>query len=113
VLEADPSQRSRLRNSADPEMRNEVEGLLSLTASDGSPLERDVLSHAGALLAHGTETIFQSDESGGRTKFGVCLAAEAWVRFTARTIRSSAATWLSKRCRRIRGRSGAPVALPP
>src|SRR5687767_8316296 len=60
VLEAEPSRRSALLDSADPEVRSEVEGLLSSTGSESSPLERDVLSHAGALLADETQTLTQS-----------------------------------------------------
>src|SRR4030095_7159047 len=56
VLEAEPSRRSALLQSADPDVRSEVEGLLSSSGSESSPLERDVLSHAGALLADETET---------------------------------------------------------
>jgi hypothetical protein len=56
VLEAEPPRRSALLESADPEVRSEVEGLLSGTGSESSPLERDVLSHVGALLADEAET---------------------------------------------------------
>ena len=51
VLEAEPSRRKELLESADPVLRSEVEGLLSGSSSDSSPFERDVLSHAGALLS--------------------------------------------------------------
>jgi len=57
VLEADPSRRGTLLDSADPEVRSEVEALLlSATGSETNPLDRDVLSHAGALLAEEAET---------------------------------------------------------
>ena len=56
VLEAAPSRRLALLESADPDVRSEVEGLLSSTGSQASPLERDVWSHAGALLAGETDT---------------------------------------------------------
>jgi TolB-like protein len=54
VLEAGPFRRSGLLESADPEVRREVEGLLSATGSESSPLERGVLSHAEALLSDET-----------------------------------------------------------
>jgi eukaryotic-like serine/threonine-protein kinase len=62
VLEAEPSRRNALLESADPEVRGEVEGLLSSAGSESSPLERDVLSHAGALLAYETESPAQPGE---------------------------------------------------
>src|SRR5262249_41795338 len=50
VLEAEPSRRSALLESADPEVRSDVESLLSQSDSETSPLDRGVLSHAGTLL---------------------------------------------------------------
>ena len=63
VSEAEPSRRGALLESADPVVRNEVEGLLSSTGSESSPLERDVLSHAGALLADEAEIQTEPGES--------------------------------------------------
>ncbi|MGH9785988.1 MAG: serine/threonine-protein kinase [Terriglobia bacterium] len=54
--------RNALLESADPDVRSEVEGLLSSTGSESSPLDRDVLSHAGALLADETESRIQAGE---------------------------------------------------
>src|SRR5262249_43677157 len=56
VLEAEPSRRSALLESADPEVRSEVESLLSQSDSGDSPLDRGVLSHTGALLGEELKT---------------------------------------------------------
>jgi hypothetical protein len=49
VLEAEPSRRAVLLESADPEVRREVEALLSSSDSETSPLERD--GKEGLLIA--------------------------------------------------------------
>ena len=62
VLEAKPFRRRTLLESADPEVRSEVESLLSASGSESSPLEGDVWSHAGALLSDETEIQEDADE---------------------------------------------------
>jgi serine/threonine protein kinase len=63
VLEADPSGRGALLESADPEVRREVESLLSSEDSGASPLDRDLWPDAGSLLDDRTETQTQLGES--------------------------------------------------
>ena len=63
VLEADPSDRGALLESADPEVRREVESLLSSENSGSSPLNRDLWPDAGALLDDETETLTRLGES--------------------------------------------------
>ena len=63
VLEADPSDRGALLESADPEVRREVESLLSSEDSGASPLDRDLWPDAGALLGDETETQTQLGET--------------------------------------------------
>jgi len=56
VLEAEPSDRGALLHSADPDVRREVESLLSSEDSGASHLNLDLLSDAGALLDDEAET---------------------------------------------------------
>ena len=62
VLEAEPSDRDALLDSADPELRREVESLLSSEDSGVSPLDRDLWSNA-APLEDATEVQAQLDEN--------------------------------------------------
>lgn len=63
VLEAEPSDRGALLESADPEVRREVESLLSSGDSGTDPFDRDVLSDAGSLLDDATARISQLGEN--------------------------------------------------
>lgn len=58
VLEAEPSGRKSLLESATPEVRREVESLLSLEDSGTNPLDRDLWPDAASLLDYsgGTQT---------------------------------------------------------
>jgi serine/threonine-protein kinase len=62
VLEAEPSDRGALLESADPEVRREVESLLSSEESHEGPLDRALWSEAGALLDDATQTLTQLGE---------------------------------------------------
>jgi serine/threonine protein kinase len=63
VLEAEPSNREALLESADPEVRREVESLLSSGDSETHPLDRDVMSDASSLLDDATATLSQLGEN--------------------------------------------------
>jgi serine/threonine protein kinase len=63
VVEADPSGRGALLASADPEVRREVESLLSSSASGADPLDRNVLSDAGSLLDDEISALAQFGEN--------------------------------------------------
>jgi serine/threonine protein kinase/tetratricopeptide (TPR) repeat protein len=62
VLEADSSRRCAILDSADPEVRRDVESLLSSGDLGTSPLERGLWSNAGALLDDAGEVKTQLDE---------------------------------------------------
>jgi len=63
VLEAEPSGRGALLDSADPEVRREVESLLSSGESGADPFDRNLLSDADSLLDDATVTISQLGEN--------------------------------------------------
>src|SRR5262245_60502830 len=59
VMDAQPSRRGALLKSADPDVRGEVESLLSQSDSGTSPLDRGLLPHAAALLRDELKTSLQ------------------------------------------------------
>lgn len=71
VLEAEPSDRGALLESADPEVRREVESLLSPGDSSADPFDRDVLSDAGSLLEDAAATVGRLGENANLSHYEI------------------------------------------